>query len=164
MLLTVAAAQGTVYTRFGSASQVTAPDPLTLMNLYWISVPGASRAVPVQSGLFCVYCDAPSVTALLGFQLPSAATLPVLPGVSSSISRSEPTRGHKRDLPTHTLTTSPQAVVTNPSKVTSTADSAQVEVPRVLCKQMSVSVVLRKYFKRIVTSGGWRRGRTRRRG
>jgi hypothetical protein len=78
VLLTVAAAQGTVYTRLGSASQVTVPGPLTLMNLYWTTVPGASRAVPDQRGLLCVYCDAPSVMALLGFQLPRAATLPVL--------------------------------------------------------------------------------------
>lgn len=67
-----------MYERFGSASQVTVPDPLTLTNLYWITAPGASWTVPDQSGLLCVYWVALSLTPLLGFQLPRAATLPVL--------------------------------------------------------------------------------------
>jgi hypothetical protein len=71
--------------RFGSASHVTDPDPLTLMNLYSMIVPGASRTLPVQSGLFCVYSDASRLTAFLGFQFPSAGTLPVLPGTPPSV-------------------------------------------------------------------------------
>lgn len=77
-MLTVAVVQGTLYMWFGSASHVTVPELLTLMNLSWIAVPGARLTVPYHSGSLWVYYDALMATALLGLQLPSAVTLPVL--------------------------------------------------------------------------------------
>lgn len=94
--LTVAAAHGTVYTRFVSDSHVTVPELLTLRNLYWIAVPGTSFAEPDQSGLLWEYCDAFSATALLGFQSPRAETLPVLSHMRALVSFT-PASGRSRD-------------------------------------------------------------------
>jgi hypothetical protein len=46
------------------------------MYLYCMTVPGARFSVTNQRGLAVVYLEAESVTALLGFQLPSAAIEP----------------------------------------------------------------------------------------
>jgi hypothetical protein len=78
VLLTVAAAQWTVYLRLGSDSHVTVPELLTRMNLYSTAVPGASLTVPDHKGLLEEYCEALRATALSGFQLPREEMLPVL--------------------------------------------------------------------------------------
>lgn len=84
-MLTVAVAQGTVYVWFGSASHVTVPELPTLMNLYSTAAPGVRVTVQSQTGLSCVYRDALSGTALFGFQLPRAGTLPVLSCLSQPV-------------------------------------------------------------------------------
>jgi hypothetical protein len=87
---------GTVKDRFGSLSQMIVPSVSLLMYLYWKLVPAAIETVTVQSGFELVYDPAFRATALLGFQLPSAAIDPT------------------------TRIDSPKLVVTSSSKMTAT--------------------------------------------
>jgi hypothetical protein len=64
-------ADGTVYERFGSLSQVTDPLLETRMNLYWKVVPAGRVTVTYQRLLLEVYLLALRATALLVSQLPS---------------------------------------------------------------------------------------------
>jgi len=125
LALTVAAAHGTEYVWLGSASHVTLPELLTLMNLYCTPVPGARETVPDQSGLLDVYCDAPNATASAVFQLPRAVMFP------------------------ESLTVSPYEVDTSSLKVMATAvavqellDFVEVDVVDVLVEVVSVVPVL----------------------
>ena len=79
-------------------------------------VPGVRLTVPNHSGLLLVYCEAESVTALLGDQLPSAATFPAI------------------------LMVSPYGVVTFSSKVTVT-EVAAAHDPAVVVAALLVEVV-----------------------
>lgn len=77
-LLSVAAATGTVRVWLGSASQVTVPSDATLINLYWMTVPGARLTLTNHRGLELVYEEAERVIALAASQVPRAETDPTI--------------------------------------------------------------------------------------
>ena len=65
-----------LYERFGSLSQVTAPDDATFTNLYSNDLPGATLIVYVQRGFELVYLEADMAGAALTSQLPSSGIDP----------------------------------------------------------------------------------------
>jgi hypothetical protein len=115
---------------FGSASQVTLPEPLTLMNLYCTATPAGRKTVPDQSGLVELYCDELRLNAFVVLQLPSAVTLPELqPCQSVFIGRRHAERK------THSLIVSPYEVVASSLKVMGTAVAEQELLPAsVVCQ------------------------------